>query len=158
MNEEENLVKPKKEPKAKGVSQEEFTTFQAQTTSALTTIMELLQQKASSPATIESEKKADEGKSDDVTPIPPGWIKAVHEILGTEFSCTLTQPDGGGTIFKIIVPWEKSNCTPMEKAMKPMGDIRSREIGNTGLAGVKEWSLKIRANLLKSGKKLVQYP
>lgn len=154
--EEVSAEKPVKEKKVP--LEKRFNEFQEQTTGALASILELLQQKQATPATIESQKKAEEGKSDDVAPIPPGWIKAVHEILGEDFNCSLTQPDGGGTIFKIIVPWGQSNCTPMEKAMKPMGDVRSREIGNTGLAGVKEWALKVRANLLKSGKKLVQYP
>ncbi len=98
-----------------------------------------------------------EGSTDtDETPVPVKWKNLVKEILGPEFECELVQPDNGGTQFKIIVPRDLSNAPQMYWEMHNR-DVRTREIGNTGLVGVKEWCLKVRQNLIRSGIKLVQY-
>jgi hypothetical protein len=94
---------------------------------------------------------------DQSTPIPPSWLKAVHTILGTDFECELKQPDKGGTIFTIIVPKDKSNASQLHWQNFKQ-DRRSKELGNTGLEGVTLWCKKVRANLLATGAKLVQYP
>ncbi len=98
-----------------------------------------------------------DGYTDEQTPVPPKWTRAVHEILGQEFECEFAQPDNGGAIFRIIVPRELSNAPQIHWEMHTR-DVRSREIGNTGLTGVKEWCLRVRSNLSASGIKLIQYP
>ena len=98
-----------------------------------------------------------EGGTDEIDLVPIKWKEAVNEILGPEFACTVVHMDSGGTKFKIIVPKEKTNVPQMYWEMFGQ-DIRTREIGNTGLTGVKEWCLKVRQNLLASGIKLIQYP
>lgn len=159
MSEEEKVqVVAEKPTKEKKVPLEKrFNEFQEQTTNALGTILELLQNKAPTPAAAEVQKMVEEGSADDQTPTPPAWIKAVHQILGPEFECELVQPNNGGTLFKIIVPMDKSNTSQLYRQMHKR-DIRTREIGNSGLSGVKEWCLRVRANLVASGVKLVQYP
>lgn len=98
-----------------------------------------------------------DGGPDEENLIPAKWKLAVAEILGPEFECQVVQPDNGGTQFKIIVPKELSNASQMHWEMHGR-DVRTREIGNTGLVGVKEWCLKVRQNLTASGIKLIQYP
>lgn len=108
------------------------------------------------PGSLPQPQKLEAGP-DDETPIPPAWKKLVVEILGEDFSCELNLPASGGTIFKVIVPREKSNASQMHWTMFKR-DIRSKELGNTGEKGVKEWCLKVRKNLLNSGMKLPVYP
>lgn len=103
------------------------------------------------------EELENDGGLDMQTPVPPGWTKLVHEILGPDFECEVAQPDGGGTLFKIIVPKEKSNA-PSFHWTQHKRDVRTKELGNTGAKGVKEWCLKVRQNLTRTGTKLVQYP
>ncbi len=98
-----------------------------------------------------------DGGTDEENLIPTKWKTAVRDILGPEFECQVVQPDNGGTQFRVIVPKELSNASQMHWEMHGR-DVRTREIGNTGLVGVKEWCLKIRQNLTASGIKLVQYP
>jgi hypothetical protein len=99
----------------------------------------------------------EEGGPDDQTPMPIKWKQEVVKILGPDFQCEFVQPDNGGSIFKIIVPREKSNASQAHWEMHNR-DVRSREIGNTGLTGVTDWCLKVRANLIRSGINLIQYP
>lgn len=95
--------------------------------------------------------------SADETPVPPAWKQLVTEILGSDFDAELVFPEAGGQIFRVIVPKDKSNASQMHWTMHKR-DIRSRELGNTGAKGVKEWCLKVRLNLQKSGMKLPVYP
>jgi hypothetical protein len=98
-----------------------------------------------------------EAGPDNETPVPVSWVNAVHEILGPEFDVKFEQPDSGGALFTIIVPKDKSNATVDHWKMYKR-DFRTREIGATGLGGVKEWALLVRKNLTASGTKLIQYP
>lgn len=165
MSEEDNKVivpgKPPKEKapkaaKAAGPSMEQFENLQTQVTDALGMITKQLGALQENPGTVKSVAVL-EGGPDDQTPMPSTWRKAVVEILGPEFDCEMVQPDTGGTKFKIIVPRAQSNATQSYWEMHKR-DIRTKEIGATGLTGVKEWCLKVRANLTASGIKLVQYP
>lgn len=103
------------------------------------------------PATAKVEASADE------TPVPPAWRELVTQTLGPDFDVELVFPEAGGQIFRVIVPKDKSNASQMHWTMHKR-DVRSRELGNTGAKGVKEWCLKIRLNLLRSGTKLPVYP
>ena len=150
----EKEVAEKAEPKPKSVSVKQFEEFQTQVTGALSAITEALQNR---PAVEAAPVVSEEGGPDDQTPIPPSWKKAVATILGPDFACEIVQPDAGGTLFKIIVPREKSNAQQMHWEMHTR-DVRTKEIGNTGLPGVEEWCKRVRANLQKTGAQLIQYP
>jgi len=89
--------------------------------------------------------------------VPPKWVELVETILGPEFICEYELPPDGGQKFTIIVPLEKSNATK-EYIKEFKTDRRTKELGNTGERGVKEWCLKVRTNLLRSEIKLPVYP
>ncbi len=95
-------------------------------------------------------KEVDEAVPDD-TPIAPSWTKAVHEILGKDFECEATYPTSGGVLFKVIVPLDKSNASEsyLEDNKR---DVRTKDIGNTGLEGVKKWCSLIKKNLARTQK------
>lgn len=142
-------------PEASVPLEAKFNKFQGEVTSALGLIAEQLG-KLNSPAPKVVEDDAGPDK-DQSTPVPPTWRKAVHEILGPDFECEFKQPDRGGSIFTVIVPKNKSNANQLHW-QNFKSDRRSKELGNTGLDGVKVWCSKIRSNLLATGAKLVQYP
>lgn len=155
-------IEVKQEPKARPVMQEEFSAFKKEVNDGIGAIMGKLEKIVSVPPTIAegSLLKAApviEAGPNKETPVPVNWAKAVLDILGPEFEVKFDQPDSGGAMFTIIVPKEKSNATVDHWKMYKR-DYRSRELGNTGLAGVKEWALKVRQNLTASGIKLIQYP
>ncbi len=99
----------------------------------------------------------EEGSADESYVMPKKWEEVVLKILGPEFQCEFVQPDNGGALFKIIVPKELSNASQLHWQIHNR-DVRTKEIGNTGLTGVTEWCLKVRQNLIASGKQLIQYP
>lgn len=97
------------------------------------------------------------GSPDAQNLVPEQWRKTVHQILGPEFDCEVIHMDSGGVKFKIHVPKDKSNATKDYWNMHGR-DIRTIEVSKTGLTGVKEYCLRVRANLLKSEIQLVKYP
>lgn len=106
----------------------------------------------------EALKNAQSEGGPDVEDITPAkWVNLVNQILGPDFSCERVEPDTGGTLFKIIVPRKKSNANPIHWEMHNR-DVRTKNIGNTGIEGVKDWCLKVRANLLASEIQLIKYP
>ncbi len=141
------------------VSKEEFSDFKSEVAQGFVAVADAIADLKNSvvPAAIPAKTVEPEGAMDEQTPMPLSWRKAVNEILGEDFDCELSQPDQGGTKFTIIVPREKSNA-PSIHWQNFKQDRRTREVGATGLQGVKEWCLKVRANLQATGVKLVQYP
>jgi hypothetical protein len=145
--------------KPKPVMQEEFSAFKKEVNDGIGAIMGKLEVLAKAPvsAPVVSAPVKVEAGPDNETPVPVSWVNAVHEILGPEFDVKFEQPDSGGALFTIIVPKDKSNATVDHWKMYKR-DFRTREIGATGLGGVKEWALLVRKNLTASGTKLIQYP
>lgn len=160
MSEEEKKEKAKAEPKPK-VSLEQFTALETKVNDGFSAIMNMLETMKSIPATVPlgslPPNDKVEAAPDEETPVAPAWKQMVKEILGEDFSCEVVLPESGGQIFKIIVPREKSNASQMHWTMFKR-DVRSRELGNSGAKGVKEWCLKVRRNLTNSGMKLPVYP
>jgi hypothetical protein len=160
MSEEETVatpevVKPKKGPKA-GVKAEEFAEFKQEILGLMKEMVANKQTVPTAPAT--SGVGNDDGSSDkNRVGVPPAWKEMVDQILGPEFDCEYTLPPDGGQLFTIIVPKEKSNATKEYIEMFKT-DRRTKELGNTGPRGVKEWCLKVRQNLLRSEIKLPVYP
>ncbi len=150
----------KAEAKEKGVSKKEFTAFQDSVTTALGAIMEKLSETpvvSGSPVAAPIPKgDPDNGGPDNQIPTPPAWRKLTDEILGSDFEIELELPENGGQKFSIYVPREKSNAHPDYKAVFT-NDKRTRELGNTGIKGVKDWLLRVRRNLVQSGIKLPYY-
>ncbi len=142
-----------KEKKEKGVSKTEFSEFKEEVSTALGAIME----KLSTPAVIPSAPEVkDEAGPQTPSLVPPAWRALTDEILGPEFEIELELPENGGQKFSVYVPLDKSNAHPdYKKTFKK--DKRTKELGNTGIKGVKDWVLKIRKNLVKSGIKLPYY-
>ncbi len=103
------------------------------------------------PATKEEIKEAKEVEeaTPDEQPMNPHWKRAVHEILGEDFDCEATYPKSGGILFKVIVPKDKSNASQAYWEMNKR-DVRTREIGHTGLEGVKKWCALIKKNLART--------
>jgi len=158
--EEKDLVPPKVKPgPAPKVNQKDFDEFKESVNQGFSAIMNKLDELKTTPDVSGPPPTPikDEAGPDEETPISPVWKKLVTDILGEDFSCELALPAAGGTIFRIIVPKEKSNASQMHWTMFKR-DVRSRELGNTGEKGVKDWCLKVRVNLLKSGMKLPVYP
>lgn len=151
---------PKKSGPQPKVTLEQFNALETKVNDGFSAIMNKLETLTlptmPTPTTPTSFQAAAEGSTDE-TPVPPAWKELVTQILGPEFECELVFPDAGGQIFRIIVPKEKSNASQMHWTMHKR-DVRSRELGNTGAKGVKEWCLKIRRNLQNSGTKLPVYP
>lgn len=154
----------------KGVSKTEFTKFQKEVSSALGGItdalggmMETLNELKSQPK-IEADSNGvrlttegyDDAAPQAETIVPPAWRKLTDEILGPDFQISLRLPENGGQIFEIYVPKEKSNATKDHWEMHKR-DKRSRELGNTGIKGVKDYLLKVRKNIAASGIKLPYY-
>jgi hypothetical protein len=153
----------KKKPgrKAAGVSKEEFIEFQGQVTTALGSILEQLKNQPkvsldSEGVHVSNTLPKEEGGSEKSAMVPPAWRKLTDEILGSEFDIELDLPENGGQHFIVHVPKEKSNAGKDHWDMYKR-DKRTRELGNTGIRGVKEWLLRIRKNLIASGIKLSYY-
>jgi len=164
MTDEKPLVVPSElrtQPeKPKPVMQEEFAKFKEEVNGGISAIMGKLEKLAEvKPVSMPSQPTSVkvEAGPDNETPVPVSWVNAVHEILGPEFDVKFEQPDSGGALFTIIVPKDKSNATVDHWKMYKR-DFRTREIGATGLGGVKEWALLVRKNLTTTGVKLIQYP
>ena len=166
---DEIKVEVPKEPKAgkaKGVSRKEFEELETKINTGFSTIMEKLEglNKQSTltvtPAvnnTAVPTKEDNGAPRNDLTPVPPTWREMVDKILGPDFDCEFYQPPQGGQKFSIIVPKEKSNADQQHWKYFSR-DKRTKELSNTGITGVEEWCKKVRANLIASGKTLVQYP
>lgn len=151
------VIDKKKEKPAKvekAVSRKEFEGLQETVNSGFAAIMEKLSsptaQVAATPA------KPEEGGIQTPSLVPPAWRALTDEILGPDFEIELELPENGGQKFSIFVPMEKSNATPDYKKVYKR-DKRTRELGNTGIKGVKDWCIKVRRNLIKSGIKLPYY-
>ncbi len=160
----ENLPQADKEPVTKpaGVSKKEFNEFKESVTSGIASILEKFEEvKLATTPTIAMPNQDTlakiEAGTDTETPVPPAWKQLVTEILGEDFECELALPESGGSIFRVIVPKEKSNASQMHWTMFKR-DVRSKELGNTGAKGVKEWCLLVRKNLQTAGMKLPVYP
>lgn len=154
MSEEETIVK-KPGPK-KGVSKEDFEELK----SAVTEIMEMIKSQPKIQADSEGVKVV-APQTDDAGPqmesmVPQLWRSLADEILGKDFRLELYLPENGGQIVKVFVPREKSNAGKDHWDRYGV-DRRSKELGNTGVSGVKTWLLKIRKNLVTSGIKLPYY-
>lgn len=83
-------------------------------------------------------------------PIPPAWRKLVDEVLGLDFGLNVSYPQsGGGFLFKIIVPAEKSNMSKDYKEFYKV-DVRTKSINyNEGVDGVKKFCELVKKNLEK---------
>jgi hypothetical protein len=149
---------PEEPKKEKGVSKKEFTALESKVNQGFDAILSKLEDlKTQAPVVAPAQPVKVEGGPDEQTLVPPAWKQLVREILGEDFDCELSLPESGGSIFRIIVPKDKSNATQMYWTMHKR-DIRSKELGNTGAKGVKEWCLLVRRNLQTSGMKLPVYP
>ena len=139
----------------KGVKAEEFAEFKGEVMGMFEKLMTKIdgQPKAAVVDVMKEEAAPDKNR----VSVPPSWTALVEQILGPEFGCEYELPPDGGQKFTILVPKEKSNATPDYIAMYKT-DRRTRELGNTGVRGVKEWCLKVRQNLLRSEIKLPVYP
>lgn len=161
---------PENEKPVKGVSKTEFNKFQKEVsgtlgniTEALGGMMETLNELKAQPK-IEADSngvRVTASLADDAGPqseamVPQAWRRLTDEILGTDFEISLRLPENGGQIFEIMVPREKSNATKDHWEMHKR-DKRSRELGNTGIKGVKDYLLKVRKNIAASGIKLPYY-
>jgi hypothetical protein len=146
------------------VSQKDFEAFSSQVTASLGSLFEAIKQVANQPkltldsdgAHVSNSAPKVEGASQSYAATPPAWRALTDEILGKEFEIELDLPETGGQRFVVYVPLEKSNAGKdhWERHKK---DKRLRELGNTGIKGVKDWLLKIRKNLIASGIKLSYY-
>ncbi len=143
-------------PKPK-VSLEQFTALETKVNDGFSAIMNKLEAMVVPPVPVAATPAKVEGATDTESPVPPAWKQLVVDILGSDFECELALPESGGSIFRIIVPKEKSNASQMHWSMFKR-DVRSKELGNSGVKGVKEWCLLVRKNLLNSGMKLPVYP
>jgi hypothetical protein len=155
----EHKKSEKPEKAEKGVSKKEFSEFQSQVTGALGAIMEKLDkapQVVADSAGIHVAKTPIEGGPGGQSMVPPAWRALADEILGAEFEIELELPENGGQKFSVYVPLDKSNAHSDYKAAFGR-DKRTRELGNTGIKGVKDWLLKVRRNLVSSGIKLPYY-
>lgn len=141
------------------VSRKEFLDLQ-QKTDGIIHILGDISKKMDSPVKVAeaTATKVDEAAPrNELSPVPPSWRELVDKILGPDFQIEFEQPPNGGQKFKIIVPKEKSNAD-QQYWLNFNRDVRTREIGNTGIRGVQEWCIRVRNNLLASNKQLVQYP
>lgn len=82
-------------------------------------------------------------------PVNPHWRRLVDEVLGPDFGIEVYYPKDGGCHFTIIVPKDKSNAGDAHWANFKQ-DRRTREIGHTGIDGVKKWAELVKKNLAKS--------
>lgn len=157
MTEEKDEVK-KAGPVPK-VTQEEFGAFKESVNGALAMILEKLDKTPAPVQAIPVTQGAvnEAGPKTELTPVPPTWREMVDKILGPDFECEFYQPPQGGQKFSIIVPREKSNADQQHWKYFSR-DRRTKELANTGVTGVEQWCKKVRANLIASGKTLVQYP
>ena len=159
-------------PKEAGVSKDEFDAKFGQLTSQITGITSILADLANSmkqPATPNVVNSARIGDNpppsvaeagptpSNQVPVAPSWRELVDKTLGTDFDIIVTMPPNGGTQFTLLVPKDKSNADQQHWIVYKR-DHRTREVGATGFDGVKEWCLKVRGNLIASGKTLPQYP
>ena len=92
----------------------------------------------------------------DKSPIPPSWRKIVDDILGPDFGINVHYPsEGGGFLFSIVVPLEKSNATKDYIDMYKV-DIRKKALSyNEGIDGVKRYCELVKRNLQKNNNKLI---
>lgn len=152
--------KAAKETKEKGVSRKEFEGLQNQVSTGFAAIMEKLE--SAPKVTVDSSglnvaaAKPDEAGPQTPSLVPPAWRALADEILGPDFEIELELPENGGQKFTIYVPMDKSNASADYKKFYKR-DRRTRELANTGVKGVKDWLLKVRRNILKSGIKLPYY-
>ena len=150
------VEKPDGRKGPKGVKAEEFAEFKGEVMGMFEKLMTKMDApKPTGPVVdiMKEEAAPDRNR----IPVPPSWREMVENILGEEFDCEYELPPDGGQKFTIIVPKEKSNAT--KEYMENFHiDRRTKELGNTGIRGVKEWTLKVRQNLLRSEIKLPVYP
>lgn len=159
--EEEKIESKPKGPTPK-VSVEEFNEFKAEVDTKLGAILETVLALKTPPAPVQAASTQtapvpEGGPKTELTPVPPSWREMVDKILGPDFDCEFYQPPQGGQKFTIIVPREKSNADQLYW-QNFSRDKRTKELANTGITGVEQWCKKVRANLIASGKTLVQYP
>jgi hypothetical protein len=155
----------KKDAKVKatrGVKKEEFEQFKGEVTTLLGEISKKLENtqavtlKVAESANVSTTIPKPEGGPETPSLVSPAWRALTDEILGTDFEIGLELPETGGQRFSIYVPKEKSNAGK-DHWERNKFDKRTRELGNTGVKGVKDWLLKIRRNLVTSGIKLPYY-
>lgn len=160
-------------PKERPVMQAEFAGFQSDVKESLGALTQILSNVATELKDLKAQPKFEADSNgvrivnsqvkDDASPgfdsggmVPPAWRVLTDEILGPDFSISLRLPENGGQIFSVKVPKNKSNASEDHWNMHK-SDERSRELGNTGVKGVKEYLLKIRKNLTVSEIKLPYY-
>ena len=166
--EEEKVVVPetvqeeKKSGPKKGVSQEEFTEFKSSVDTALSRILENLQnlQKPVVATTLPPNMPIPNQEGGptigDQVPVPPAWAQLKDLILGKDFDGFREDMPSGEIKYNIIVPREKSNADTLHWQNFKV-DKRTIVVKN-GERSVKEGLIKIRNNLIAAGKQLVQYP
>ncbi len=142
--------KPKKE---ESVSKEDFDNLAKLVTSLAGTFQTALAAGAGgvvapTKEVIKEKKEIDEASPDE-QPMNPHWIKVVHEVLGEDFTAEVIYPKSGGVLFRVIVPKDKSNAPANYFEMHDR-DKRTKEIGQTGTAGVKKWCDQIKKNLSRT--------
>lgn len=160
MAEETTETKPKaskKSPPAKSesfVTKEEFKSLESNVLQALDLITKKLEKPEPHP--VFAEKEIEEAKPQMTdAPMNPHWKKAAEEILGDALEDVFVQyPESGGTMFTVVIKKEKSNASQshweQHKTDKFAKDRRTKNIGNTGLEGVKKWCELVKANLTRN--------
>lgn len=154
----EVLAMAKVRPVETMVTQKEFKGFQDKVDSGFTALMEKLDELKTAVPPVAIPVVPDDAapSSGDSVPVPPAWRTLVTQILGPDFEVRRKDMPSGEIKLHIIVPREKSNAG-QEHWENFREDVRNRVILH-GEVSVKEYCIKIRNNLLASGKSLVQYP
>jgi len=83
----------------------------------------------------------------DIINMAPAWKDAAFDILGDYIDdLQAFYPSSGGCLFTVVIKREKSNASQSHWEMHKQ-DRRTKELGNTGLEGVKKWCELIKKNL-----------
>lgn len=134
--------------KEKPVSAKEFESLAGLVQSLAASVQAMAEAQTFSKESPAAVKEIDEAGPDE-QPMNPHWTRVVHQVLGEDFDCEVTYPKSGGVLFKVIVPKSKSNASQSYWGMHKR-DVRTKEIGQTGLEGVKKWCELIKKNLART--------
>lgn len=128
----------------KYVTKADFQSFQQTILAALDNSRNKQEEKIQAPVVV------DNGSYQTPMQVPEKWRAMADAMLGKDFVIELELPEKGGQKLNVYVPRNKSNA-PEEYWEKFKQDKRTRELGNTGIEGVRNWLLRIRKNLLTNG-------
>ena len=113
--------------------------------------IDVLDKKTATP--IETKEAVEVKKAGwDQAPLNPVWEDKAREIIGEALDhCEVLYPNGGGTIFTVVIKADMSNAPKSYLEFYKL-DRRSREIGNEGLAGIENFCKLVRQNLRRPNK------